>query len=431
MASGPPFPPPYGSPPTPFEPPPQSGPGEYRWLAPASLQEGPGVPAGSGPARAPMYELRPLSTGEVLDRTFSLYRSRFLMFAGIAALAAAVRLVGQALEIVLQRFLGGSSTNPADVMGKAVLLSLPMTFVFMMALAVSQAATVWAMAEVYLGRSATVMESLRAIGSRWLRFLGIALWQIWSYVWLPLALGLAYIGIYFAAGRTLGGFGTGFLLVSGMLAALVVGFIFYLRNLLAVPAAVREDLTVRAAMRRSKVLSKGAKGKLFLVLLIAAALYFVMGIVLSTVAFVALILHRGQQATLMVQILTMGIVFLGYTLISPVIMIGVALLYFDQRVRREAFDVAVLLGDESALGASLPVTAHAYAPAAAEAGYAPTTSAVEPPRNSAEATLQTVLENSATEATASPVAAEGVAVTGSPVAVDTPVTEPEGGASGL
>ncbi len=32
--------------------------------------------------------LRPMSLGEILDRTFQIYRSRFLVFVGIAALPA-------------------------------------------------------------------------------------------------------------------------------------------------------------------------------------------------------------------------------------------------------------------------------------------------------------------------------------------------------
>ena len=55
------------------------------WLAPAKLPEAQAA-AVSGPP--PMYDLRPLTTGEVLDRTFSVYRSRFWLFAGIAAIPA-------------------------------------------------------------------------------------------------------------------------------------------------------------------------------------------------------------------------------------------------------------------------------------------------------------------------------------------------------
>ena len=38
-------------------------------------------------------ELRPLSTGEILDRTFTLYRQNFLLFLGISAIPHVLVLV--------------------------------------------------------------------------------------------------------------------------------------------------------------------------------------------------------------------------------------------------------------------------------------------------------------------------------------------------
>ena len=51
------------------------------------------------PATRPQFDLRPLSTGEVLDRTFQLYRLRFSLFAGLAILPAAVSVVTQSLRL--------------------------------------------------------------------------------------------------------------------------------------------------------------------------------------------------------------------------------------------------------------------------------------------------------------------------------------------
>src|SRR5271170_6726266 len=51
------------------------------------------------PATPAQFDLRPLSTGEVLDRTFQLYRSRFTLFAGLAMLPAAVGVVTEALRL--------------------------------------------------------------------------------------------------------------------------------------------------------------------------------------------------------------------------------------------------------------------------------------------------------------------------------------------
>ena len=67
------------------------------WLRP----EVPVEAAGTAWAGTPQsqFELRPLSLGEILDRTFALYRSRFWLFAGISMIAAAVNVVGQALSL--------------------------------------------------------------------------------------------------------------------------------------------------------------------------------------------------------------------------------------------------------------------------------------------------------------------------------------------
>ena len=47
-----------------------------------------------------------MSTSQVLDRTFSLYKRNFFLFAGIAALPPALILVGQSL------ILGGEKLFP-------------------------------------------------------------------------------------------------------------------------------------------------------------------------------------------------------------------------------------------------------------------------------------------------------------------------------
>src|SRR5579875_3627754 len=64
------------------------------WLRPEMPAEAPGTAWAGTPTR--QFELRPLSLGEILDRTFALYRSRFWLFAGISMIAAAVNAVGQA-----------------------------------------------------------------------------------------------------------------------------------------------------------------------------------------------------------------------------------------------------------------------------------------------------------------------------------------------
>jgi len=79
----------------------------------------------------------------------------------------------------------------------------------------------------------------------------------------------------------------------------------------------------------------------------------------------ASVTHATGVALVLTQIGILLVTFVGYSLISPVMMIGLSLIYFDQRVRKEAFDIAVLLGEEQVIGNEAMVEAAAPAVAAA------------------------------------------------------------------
>ena len=71
---------------------------EQDWLRPDSFTE----PAALQPGPAALFQLRPLSLGEVLDRTFTLYRSHFWLFASLSAISAGAEVVAQAGALVLK-----------------------------------------------------------------------------------------------------------------------------------------------------------------------------------------------------------------------------------------------------------------------------------------------------------------------------------------
>jgi len=154
-------------------------------------------------------------------------------------------------------------------------------------------------------------------------------------------------------------------LILGLLGSYVMGLILYLRNLLAVPVTVVETLKLRASMRRSKVLAAGTKWRIFLTLLICAALFAVLLMFMIPLFVLASVTHATGVALVLTQIGILLVTFVGYSLISPVMMIGLSLIYFDQRVRKEAFDIAVLLGEEQVIGNEAMVEAAAPAVAAA------------------------------------------------------------------
>jgi hypothetical protein len=119
------------------------------------------------------------------------------------------------------------------------------------------------------------------------------------------------------------------------------GVVLYLRNALAIPAAVTEELEIRPAMRRSKNLAAGSKGRIFMVLFLAACLLEIVGILQTPLSM--LILLSPGKAHVLARAAILLITFLGQTVVAPVALIGLTLVYIDQRVRREAFDLELLL----------------------------------------------------------------------------------------
>ena len=329
------------------------------WMPPHEAPQSTEVVGSVDYGQRAAYAMRPLTLGEVLDRSFAVYRANFWLFVGIAVLSATVQLISQAVVLVVTRgFIPVPRTQTQ---------TLPMQFhfqlagtqigsgigslLFFLAAAVTQAATVWALSEVYLGRRTTIGDSIRAVLGRWLRFVGIGLWQGWSLVWLPVVLIVPAV-ILARATRVgiAGAFGAGVLIFLAVTGGLAVGIVMFLRNSLAVQAAVVEGLKVRAAMRRSKVLAVGAKGRIFVVYLIAWCLFLVAGIMetplLMIIGFGAM---KGERHVLLQAVLLL-VNFVAHSMVAPVLMIGLSLVYFDQRVRQEALDLLLMLGGGSAAG---------------------------------------------------------------------------------
>jgi hypothetical protein len=293
------------------------------------------------PARS--FELRPLSLGEILDRTFAVYRSRFWLFAGLASIYGAMNSAAAAVQATLQHeILVHMGTGPAQVAasgstGLVVLLAVPVV-------AVAQAAILFALSEVYLGRGTTVGAALRAVIGRWYRWIGVILWQGWSLVWVPLLVmipAFAILGLGLASWTWL----AVLLILLGVVGGGVYGVIAYLRNSLALAAAVLEQSAARASMRRSKVLTSGAKGRVFVVGLVVYAMYMVAGVLQMPLAF--MILQAPLEPHIVAHAITLLVGFVAATVVLPVGMIGLGLIYFDQRVRQEGFDLLVMMGPET------------------------------------------------------------------------------------
>ncbi len=253
--------------------------------------------------------LRPLTTGELLDRTFSLYRSHFPLFLGIFALPHLGVLAVQCLG-----YLFRNPENPMSSMLTTSIFAMIAGLLSMVAAAASQAATVVAVSNVYLDRPAGLVDSFAKIKR-----------QIGGVIWLS-------ISVAFLAGLA-------------CLALIVPGILLAIRWSLAVPVKVLENKDTGEAMSRSSELTKGNRGRIFVIWV----MFIVLSIGLSLLLQWPIQLGSGKGITAMRsagsfwQIASLVAAFVSQCLVGPLVTIAFSLVYYDERVRKEAFDLQLMM----------------------------------------------------------------------------------------
>lgn len=297
--------------------------------------------------------LRPLTLGEILDRTAQLYRTNFLLFAGIASIYAGALLVVSLAQISVTEWLRIHHMTSAILM--VGLAAMVVTFpVIVICGGLAVAANNRAVAWLHLGQPATIRGAYASILpriGRYLWLMTITTFMVWVPCLLIYAGYVAFVLLYVKPKGVLNQATSGanpqalivFLVVSVIFGILVLGAIVYavimgLRYSLAVPACVIEDIKARAAIRRSIELSKGARGRIFLLGLLVLAVD--MGLVMVTQAFFmfAIFKYHGQLPFAM-RALQQVVAFFTNTFVGPIYATGFTLFYYDQRVRKEGFDI--------------------------------------------------------------------------------------------
>jgi hypothetical protein len=306
-------------------------------------------------------DLRPLSLGELLDRTFRLYRNHFALFIGIMAIPAAFWLP---FNVLLLNFQGSMMNTAATTHGRppmvptaaevAGLLAFMFAVIVLSGLvySIAVAAASSAVADVYLGRPATVRGSYARIRGRFWRLMGVIFNILLRMLGLMLAVigifagGMAGIGLLFGGGRGNPLFAA--LLAIGLFFAYLAGLAFcvyfWLRYAVSVPVLMIENLGVFATIRRSIFLTRGRRGHIFLALLVAAIIAYA-GIFVFQIPFTIVMLVSAVQGHWSQWLAFAAAVFgsLGSALTGPISMIAIVLLYYDSRIRKEAFDLQFML----------------------------------------------------------------------------------------
>jgi uncharacterized membrane protein len=123
-----------------------------------------------------------------------------------------------------------------------------------------------------------------------------------------------------------------------LIGAMVYGIIMSLRYSLAVPACTVENLPARAAIRRSIQLTKGSRGRIFMLALLALIIQLgLTGITQGFFVFAG-IKHHGVLPVWM-SVMQQFLAFLTNTFVGPIYATGFTLFYYDQRVRKEGYDI--------------------------------------------------------------------------------------------
>jgi hypothetical protein len=312
--------------------------------------------------------LRPMSTGQVLDHTFALYRNNFLLFVGIATVGPAANVIFQLLTVGANVGFPFGARHAAPGPGAGPALArffLGMLFgyiILVVGMALSHAATVKAVAAVYLGRETSVVGAYKALRGRiWslfgtlaliLLFVALAVGTLAIVVMVPLFLGIAALGR--SAPGPAGAVAAGLIGLFSIVLIFVVLIAIYVRYALAIQACVVEDLGPWASLKRSVFLSKGSRWRVVAIYLVFVLLGMVLGGGLAAVAgAVGALLHNRIAAAVLIYLAG----FIAGSITGPLATIGLSLLYYDERVRKEAFDLQLMMSSLDVPGLPIPVPA--------------------------------------------------------------------------
>ncbi|MGP8252322.1 MAG: hypothetical protein ACLQHF_09825 [Terracidiphilus sp.] len=303
-------------------------------------------------------KLRPLTLGEILDRTSQLYRHNFWTFAGVSALPVVAMFavfvpVGVAMGLTGAFNAKPTVTNTSAFIGIfaiALVIGLP---VLLVASVVSQASLTRTAIDTQMGQKIKVREAIKSV---WPRF--------WRYLWLIVLLVLLVViipalaaGGLFAPLVGLGVVGgTNASVVAVLLSFLVVFAAFayiawrWLCYSMAMAACIVEEKTAWQSIKRANLLSKGARGRIFVMYLLVGALSMVIAIIADVFMLIGIAIATALGGSKFGPVVAVVGLILGFlarlllqVLITPIPVIALVLFYFDQRVRTEGYDIELMM----------------------------------------------------------------------------------------
>jgi hypothetical protein len=295
--------------------------------------------------QAPM--LRPLGVGDVLDRTFTVYRSKPLLFIALSAIwyllliltliFLAVAVFAGTLNTFVQQ---AGSSNPqlvGEVIAGVVVFGIVAVVLAILMLAAQSAALVYAGGQRYLARDVTIGEAFRAgLSAAGRLFLaGLAVFFAILAMWV-----VVFIAAGVVAFLARGAGAVAFVVIGLAVIVAIVGTFYLAASWLIAPViVVVERMGPLAALSRSWRLSEGNRWRIIGIQALLGILNLVLSILIAGI-FGALDAGGGETGQLGVATVVENLVNFASTIIwAPVEWIAFTVLYYDLRVRKEAFDL--------------------------------------------------------------------------------------------
>jgi hypothetical protein len=286
----------------------------------------------------PTTDIHPLSFGELLDRTFTYYRKHFWTFAGIMVIPQLFIFLQGTLNVIVFSPLQTSMSakpNPGalkDLFFSPTLVGFTALFVFLYVIlgVLAYGAVTREVSEIQLGRSLTIRESYR----------------------LPLERtgGLVVLILLFLL-----------LLLAGAI-TIILPILMSLWYAFAVPVLLEEKTSPRKALKRSRRLSKGNRGQILAITVLMSLVVWIAMLVAGFPFMIVTIILTARKLAIPIWLQILASLLHGSAgaLTSSLTPIGLALLYYDVRVKKEGYDLQVMmenLGPEPSPGQTFQATA--------------------------------------------------------------------------
>lgn len=274
-------------------------------------------------------KLHPLSMGQIMDQAIRLYRRNFVAFVGIVALVQIPTIAMQFLFTLTAVNSGAGVDTVGGILSLSTILTSFLSFVLVQGL--GTAAMTRAVSDNYLGEKTGSLQAFRKIGRSWLSLIGALI-----------VTGLVSLGIFVWAFVPLIGWLTGWAMLYFMVVIVVP---------LVAPVIVLEGTGASGAWRRAWDLARRRFWWIIGFFLVLTIFNWLVGVgptivVNFVVTFLVVESINDPTSALLVQTVASSLTALFFSLIYlPFQLAAITLVYFDLRVRSEAFDLALLAQD--------------------------------------------------------------------------------------